>query len=265
MKQIKGAIHIHSLYSYDGEKSIEEIKSIFRDKGVDFIIFTEHTETLGDSEITSFVSKCKSLSEENFIVIPGLEFICENVEVLGLGLSISKRLKFSGLNELIEEIQKNDGLAILAHPYKYKFSLDSASLKKLDGVEVWNYKYDGNAPRIGNINLLKRLDNNSIFAYAGLDFHNDMQNIELYHYLTVEKINSEEIIKILKAGRFIIKNKLIKLNSKPNIKFHEYLLFSLLNLKYDLLKWCMNIGEKLLRYLHIKPPKFLYNIRAKLL
>lgn len=263
MKQIKGAIHIHSLYSYDGEKSIEGIKSIFRDKGVDFIIFTEHAETLGDSEITSFVSECKSVSEENFIIIPGLEFLCENVEILGLG--ISKRLKFSGLNELIEEIQKNDGLAILPHPYKYKFSLDSASLKQLDGVEVWNYKYDGNAPRIGNINLLKRLDNGSIFAYAGLDFHNDMQNIELYHYLTVEKLNSKEVIKALKAGRFYIKNKMIKLNSKPNIKFHEYLLFGLLNLKYDLLKRCMNIGGKILRYLHIKPPKFLYNIGAKLL
>lgn len=264
MELIKGAIHIHSLYSYDGTKSLTEIKHIFKDMGCDFIICTEHAERMEDSELTSFVSECNSLSEVEFIIIPGFEFQCENIEIIGL--NISKKLIFSGLNELIAQIQKNGGLAILAHPHKYKFNLNSGILEKLNGVEVWNCRYDGGrAPRVSNIKLLNRLNSGHVFAYAGLDFHSDRQNVALYHCITVEKLNSEEIIKKLKAGRFDIQTKAIELNSKADIKSCEHLLFRLLNLKYDVINCGVNIGYKILRYLHIKPPEFLYRIFAKIL
>lgn len=174
------------------------------------------------------------------------------------------------MNELIAQIDENGGLAILAHPYKYKykydFNLNAGILEKLNGVEVWNCRYEGGrAPRVSGIKLLNRLNSEHVFAYAGLDFHGDRQNVALYQYLTVEKLNSEEIIKKLNAGRFYIQTKAIELNSKADIKSGEQLLFSLLNLKYDVINRGVNSGYKILRYLHIKPPEFLYRIVAKIL
>lgn len=261
MRIIKGAIHIHSLYSYDGEKSLNEIERIFRDRGVNFIFCTEHAETLEDPELASFLLECKSLSKDDFIIIPGLEFQCEDVEILGL--NITRKLHFAGLEDLSEQIQANGGLAILAHPYKYNFKLSRASLEKLNGIEVWNCRYEGgSAPRISNINLLRTLNKEHIFAYAGLDFHNDQQNVKLYHYLAVEKLDLGEIVKTLKAGGFYIKSKRLKLDARANTSPCESILFSLLNWKYDLIKWGANICGRILRYLHIKPSKLLYKLVA---
>ena len=263
MISIKGVIHVHSLYSYDGVKSIEEIKKLFKKVGIDFIILTEHIEGLDNSKLISFISDCKSLSENDFIIIPGLEFKCEDIEILGL--NISKNFKYSGLDELISQIQKNGGLAILAHPYKYKSTINSifSSLGKLNGVEIWNSRYDGSSPRVNNIILLKklRLNKSNIFAYEGLDFHGDVQEIidakallislykvykrkiekrifpctELYHYLTVEKLSTEEIIDKLKRGEFYISRKNIIYDPNFNIKTYNYILFKLLNLEHDFL------------------------------
>lgn len=277
---IKGIIHIHSLYSYDGIKSMEEIKKTFKDIGVNFIIFTEHIEKLNDFEMTSFISECKSLSENDFIIIPGFEFKCENIEILGL--NISKNFKYSGLEELISQIQKNGGLAILAHPHKYVINNSIfSSLEKLDGVEVWNLRYDGFSPRVNNIILLKklRLNKNNIFAYVGLDYHNDLQNNEyidrpnfllthlyaiykrdikkkifpstnLCHYMTVEKLSLEEIIRSLKKGEFYIGYKNIRYDSILNIKLYNYILFNLSSLEFDFLIELMKIEIKILHLLN---------------
>ena len=153
-----------------------------------------------DDKFKLFISECKSLSEDDFVIIPGLEFRCENGLEL-LGLNISKKLNILEPKKLIELIQEKDGLAILAHPHKYKFNWDCAAIKNLNGVEIWNYLYDGKyAPRISSINLLKSLRkiNKNIFAYVGVDFHNDVHTAELIHYVIVNKINSKEIIKSLK-------------------------------------------------------------------
>lgn len=267
MTVIKGAIHIHSLYSYDGKKSIEEIKHIYKSRGYNFIIMTEHAEKLEDDKFKLFISECKSLSEDDFVIIPGLEFRCKNgLEILGL--NISKKLNILEPKKLIELIQEKDGLAILAHPHKYKFSWDYNILKNLNGVEIWNYLYDGkHAPRVTSINLLKSLTktNKNIFAYCGVDFHDNVHTAELIHYVIINKISSKEIINSLKLGKFYIGNNRTKLNSKAEIKFYEYIWFDFLNLVYDVINTYAIISYKIIQYFGIKTPNFLYKLKYKIL
>ena len=267
MTIVKGAIHIHSLYSYDGKKNMEEIKNIYKNKGYNFIILTEHAEKLEDDKFKLFISECKSLSEDNFVIISGLEFRCGNgLEILGL--NIFKKLDVLEQNKLIKLIREMGGLAILAHPHKYNFNLDRTILKKLNGVEIWNYLYDGKyAPRISSIDLLKSLRkiNKNIFAYAGVDFHNVVHTTELIHYVIVNKMNSKEIINSLRLGEFYISNNRFKLNSKAEIKFYEYMWFVFLNLVFDIINTCVVISYKIMQRFSIKPPNLLYKIRNKIL
>jgi hypothetical protein len=256
---IKGAIHIHSNYSYDGEKSLEDIKHLIKRKGISFICCTEHAETLDDSIFDSFVLECLSLSDENFIIIPGIEYKYENIEILALNMS--KLIRFSSLDNMLAQIKEHGGLSILAHPHKYKDDYDLTPIKKINGIEIWNCRYEGGkAPRFTNIKLLRKLNKGHIYAYAGLDFHNERQNISLYHYLEVEKFDREGIINALAEGKYSIGNDKLKLNSVADIGTYKSIAFSLTNFKYDLTKWVVDTVRRFFHLLHIKPGKCLHRI-----
>ena len=52
------------------------------------------------------------------------------------------------MEELVEGIHAQGGIAVLAHPPIGSINMIGAIKAKLDGVEVWNGRYDGTvAPR----------------------------------------------------------------------------------------------------------------------
>ena len=48
---MKADLHIHSKYSFDGEKSVDDIIDMALDKKLDFIAITDHNEFLGSLEL----------------------------------------------------------------------------------------------------------------------------------------------------------------------------------------------------------------------
>lgn len=257
---IKGAIHIHSLYSSDGKESVKSIRDLFLPDGVNFLILTEHEDKLTELLYERFVQECKSLSTEDLIIIPGLEFKCDKIEILAL--NIEHMFTYSGLHDLLEKIRKNNGIAILAHPHKYKFNIEPyIKNDRINGVEIWNYRYDGKwMPRISSIKLMKSLKGKSIYAYAGWDFHERGRNFRLYHYLSVDELQIKKIIFKLKNGDYYIGNGKIILNSRAEASSSIYYESMIYNIGFDLINSIIYIGSNLFRRLNVRPPKVVYEL-----
>jgi hypothetical protein len=79
---------------------------------------------------------------------------------------------------------------------------------KLDGIEVWNGRYDGAAaPRADSFQLLRRLrsSNLKVAAYGGIDLHKLGQARKpIYVDVKAEKLERDDIIEALRGGRFTL-------------------------------------------------------------
>src|SRR5262245_61141110 len=84
---LKGAIHLHSVYS-DGEFTLAELREALVAAGCPFACMTDHAEYFNRLMTRDYVAECASLSDDRFRFIPGLEYSCyEGMHVLGLGVT----------------------------------------------------------------------------------------------------------------------------------------------------------------------------------
>ena len=214
---IKGIIHVHTKgFSYDAKVSFKEIKEFCKNNGYRFVAVTEHSESMNKKKMEKLVEKCRKMSERELIFIPGLEIVTkEKYEVLGIG--IKKCLHTTSLEKVIEFIHKNKGIAILAHPSKYKKLPTNPEI--FDGIELLNFEYNGFFPCPIALKLLKkaRKKNKNTFGYFGLDIHRKIHFRNIFLEVKCEKLSEEDIIQSLKKGNFENKTSFISLSSKNNL------------------------------------------------
>ena len=152
--------HIHSTFS-DGSLSPKQIYKQAIDLNLDHYAITDHHSVDAYIEINNFIDSSlldRSLSTKLWT---GIEITCLLnrclVHVLGLGFDpFSEYLvpyidhKSAIGNELlastvVDSIHKANGIAVLAHPARYKIPFDvlinEASKHKFDAVETW-YNYE---------------------------------------------------------------------------------------------------------------------------
>jgi predicted metal-dependent phosphoesterase TrpH len=127
-------LHIHTKYSKCSKNDPLKILKIAKNKGLNGIAVTDHDEIKG-------AVKTKKLNKDkNFEVIIGEEIKTPQGEVLAYYLN--KKIKPGNIEEVIEQIKKQGGLAVLAHPFaliRKSFQGDINKLKnKLDGIECFN-------------------------------------------------------------------------------------------------------------------------------
>ncbi len=80
---LKGALHIHSTYS-DGEFTLTELKQIFLAAGCSFLCMTDHAEHFNETKLRAYLDECRSLSDDEFRFVAGLEYECERrMHILG--------------------------------------------------------------------------------------------------------------------------------------------------------------------------------------
>ena len=140
---MKALLHVHSNYSYDGESSLENLAVWGASRGLGAILLSEHTNDFDKTKMSRFVEHCESLAGEPCCLIPGLEFPVRGGFHL-LGFSIRAFEPIVDPLAAVRFIHDQGGLAVLAHPARYKGAWpDESVLAELDGVEVWNARYDG--------------------------------------------------------------------------------------------------------------------------
>jgi len=200
---LKGVLHVHSTYS-DGERSLAELRELFIQQGCSFVMMSDHADSLDAARVREYVSACHALSDAKFLFVPGLEFSCDRrMHVLGYG--VTSLSASTNPQEVFTHIERERGVAVIAHPQDSAFSWIESFETLPMGIEVWNTKYDGQyAPRGRTFRLLQRLQPRrpGMLAFYGLDYHWVTQFRELYTVLHIDNLDPQEIIAALRNGQF---------------------------------------------------------------
>lgn len=126
---MKFDLHVHSKYSYDSNLSPEKIIKSAKKKGLNGVAITDHNTILGGIE-TSKINK-----DKDFHVIVGEEIKTEYGDIVAL--FIREEIKARNFEDVLEEIKSQEGLSVLAHPFRH-FKSPEKIINKLDLVEGFN-------------------------------------------------------------------------------------------------------------------------------
>lgn len=210
-----GIIHVHSIFSHDGQHTLEEIALFVKKLGYSFIGMTEHSDTFNEDKMFNFVKECMRLSDSKFLMIPGIEFTCENnLHIIGLGIE-----HFTDIKDPIsvaQFIRAQGGLAMVSHPVRYDYKIPSALETEINGVEIWNTAYDGRfVPNDRSIVLWQTLrkHNKSLIAFGGQDLHHITGHFHVKITISCNELKQETILWALKEGNFLISNPYFRLHS----------------------------------------------------
>ena len=98
---------------------------------------------------------------------------------------------------------------------------------KLDGIEVWNGRYDGvHAPRADSFQLLRRIRsvNSKASAFGGIDLHKVQQaQRPIYVEVETEDRSRSGIMTALRTGQYTVRGGNITIPSSGELTFVQEL------------------------------------------
>jgi hypothetical protein len=200
---ILGAVHIHSDFSHDGKIPLDEIRNLFLKRGVRFVCLTEHIEDLTASEYGDLVKNCASLSNDEFLFIPGIEIEDECLLIIGIyAINDFEKLEkrdFSNINRYF---------TVIAHPHKLKESvlrsfLEGGERYSVDAMEIVNIRYNGRhmgTPLYVIKNYIEHQD--QVKAILGIDLHDTSDFFDAYIKLNCNSLSAADILSGLKKGDY---------------------------------------------------------------
>jgi predicted metal-dependent phosphoesterase TrpH len=126
-------LHVHTRNSYDSFSSVKNIIKYAKKRRLNGIAITDHEHSVSDEYIDGYLN-------DDIWIIKGSEICTEIGDIIGLFLS--EPLKSRNSVDLIREIHDQNGISILAHPFKRtSYSYSEEILNMLDAVEVANARW----------------------------------------------------------------------------------------------------------------------------
>lgn len=186
-------LHCHSFYSEDSIASPESLIEAALKKGLDGIALTDHNNTDGWEKAKKAAQKLGA------VLISGEEIkIKKNGKTTGeiLAYFITQEInpERKTTEEIIAEIHKQNGIAIIAHPYHWRKPFKELEKYKdiADGIEVFNSRSQS---RSGNQKSLYFAQKNALPMTAGSDCHSPHEVGSAY--IETEAKTIEEFRKML--------------------------------------------------------------------
>jgi len=162
-------LHCHSYYSNDGISSPEKLIKTALKNGLNGIALTDHNTTQGWKEAAEAAKKI------NAVLVFGEEIKIKKEgktvgEILGYFLKEEINPRGKSVEEIIDEIKKQGGLAIIAHPYHWRKPFKELEKYKnlVDGIEVFNAR---SQTKRGNQKSFIFAQRNNLAMIAGSDAH----------------------------------------------------------------------------------------------
>jgi len=249
-----GVLHIHTTYS-DGEFAPDELRRALLEEGCRFACLTDHAEDFDTAKAAAFRAECASLSDSEFLLLPGLEFECEDrFHVLGYGCTSLTTDRDA--QRVIRHIQANGGVAVLAHPLEAHLA-GLEGLAALNGIEVWNSKYDGRyAPRLTPFDAVRRVraTGRNLFGFYGLDLHWRTQFRGLKIRLESDTLEGTALLAGLRAGEFAGVSRNLEFASNGQLSGKERAVLRLRHHASEGLRGFLRGGKRLAARLGIKVP-----------
>jgi PHP domain len=259
---LKAALHAHSTYS-DGEFTLPEIKRIYSEQGCSVLCMTDHAEYFDEPKVADYIRECAELSDEQFSIICGLEYRCEqDMHILGYGVTVPAHT--TDPQKVIRHIEEHGGLAVIAHPKDTMFLwIETFEVLPL-GIETWNSKYDGQyAPRPATFDFLLRLRQRrpGMRAFYGQDLHWKKQFRGLFTQLHCDSRTREAVLGALSAGAYSGLKDDLQLPSSGELPAELVTRFAEQHAKSDRRRRFLKAGKKALDSLGIQVPA---SIKAQL-
>jgi hypothetical protein len=202
MRQFRGVAHVHSRYSFDGRLTMQELARFFRERHIDFVLLSEHVESLTAETVRAVIADCAALSDESFLLIPGIEIDALNALFYGarpVG-------PWSSNEELAARLVEGGALAVVSHPIKIHRALPASTERDAAGVEVWNSRHDGKAAPSGRIirywRTLRDQTARDLLPLCGIDFHGARDFVPLTLDVECERLDRASILAALRERRF---------------------------------------------------------------
>jgi len=161
---MKYDLHIHTHNSACSILKPKTILKIAKRIGLNGIAITDHNTIKGGLEVY------KINKDKDFEVIPGIEVNTNRGHVLGL--YINKEISSKEFFDVIDEIKKQGGIAVIAHPFRLiphlRSNLKGIKPKEyLDAVECYNAR----TSYFGNRSAMKFAEKFNLSKTAGSDAH----------------------------------------------------------------------------------------------
>jgi len=215
---VRGILHAHSLYSYDGKHSLSEIAGAAREASLSFVCMTEHSDTLDGVKVRDLVMECESLSSADFAMIPGIEFSCDDkLHLLGIGVRSYDPSPDSVY--LTRFIREGGGVSVFAHPMRKAYRIPDGLLDSVDGIEIWNCAYDGSlVPNARAIDLYVRARSThpGLVAFVGCDLHRLANIRKMAVQVKVPSLDPDTILSALRTGAFRGVSRLCAISGRPS-------------------------------------------------
>ena len=217
--RLKGALHIHSTLSHDGTMTIAELAEWYVTRGYQFIAIGEHSQDMTEEKVEILKKQSAEHSCDAFCIIPGIEYSCNGgIHIFGLGtLGLTREMDPV---VVAEEIRAQGGLAILAHPYRYKWTCAPELLRAVNAVEIWNVGYDGKyLPPAQAPEALSRMrrSNPKLLAIAGQDLHRKQAFYDVAVQTEAEYLTPEAIRSNLLQGDYVIKSRFFQTTGRADL------------------------------------------------
>jgi len=136
MKRIllRGDLHSHTKYSWDGKFTIEEVANYSKQSGYDFIALTDHNTTTQNQD---------PYKDNELIILPGMELTRPIGHANIIGIPDPKKdftlILPKAFIKYFDEVKKQGAMVQLNHPfspgYPWKIKFDDLGF---DTVELWN-------------------------------------------------------------------------------------------------------------------------------
>lgn len=242
IREYKGALHLHTDLSHDGELTFEQLTSFLKGKGYDFITITDHSYDVKQADMDKLAQKAKEASTDDFLVIPGIEFRCKyDIDILGLG--VYQTIESDDLGIVIDHIHANSGVAIFAHPNQESYIIEKNWVSKLDGVEIFNHKEGKLLPHISTIKLCNKMQkwHPKLNIHIGLDLHHLRGFMFLSTTVQADKNDRNEILDALKTGEFTNESAFFNVGSDGQLDTFYLLYIYLFRTVLNFIRWLRDI------------------------
>lgn len=175
VKGLRLASHIHTTWSDDGSWDLPRIRRWLKLQRYEGALVCDHDRTMTQSRWDALVDECRRLSDDRFVLIPGVEYQDADHVV---HVPVYGAMRFQGrspdISTLLDSVAADGAAAVIAHPARREAwrRFDPAWTSRLAGIEVWSRKYDGVEP---NHWALDTAAIHGLPAYVALDFHGPRQ------------------------------------------------------------------------------------------
>lgn len=193
-----GDTHTHSTHS-DGKNSVKEMVQAAKDKGLDFIIFTDHNTIKQRDD-------CKLENTDDFMCLFGEEVTRSDGNGHGNAHFINKLIQWfwGGNQDNIDRAIVQGGLFFINHPFLTAHPWTDWDVHSFTGIEVWN---GISITADFNQKALARWDEYlnkgwKIYGMAGSDAHNTAAVGEPRICAYLEEFTPEALYKAMASGRF---------------------------------------------------------------